>query len=839
MSEGKGAGGSALEEAVIKLRYKILGEAAYKRFDTAMTKISRRGGAQKTVNIKVSVNSRALTTLQKKLDRLAKSVRVSVGVDAAPLKGRAARQPRQSQSGNDFVGPPKPIAQRVADAAKAGARKVSEFVGPPRPIPINWPNRASDFVGPPKPSAQRIEKPSSGVTITVDQIKELGSAARAAAEAIRQNARNAARGLTGEQQRTAFDGFNRSSRTSQNRLDPYGHDVNSDIAHGVGSFSGLRFNPAAPDMSRMSFSHIPTPAPPSSLGASALSAVRRIKIPRPDISAFKGALDSMRSMVGRAGEAMQRKLELTPKIKTGGMKAGLQDAMTQLGVGTLAVGIGHVFDEAQHLEDQIRALTPSIAEATEAQKGLFAASKDTNSSYKTAVDIYSALAVMKDKTKLDSSQAVEVVRSLQAASQIGGGSAAGQERAIAQVEKAIAMDKLTIIGLNSIERQSRGITVAVAEGLGKTVPELRKLAHEGKIGAKELSDALLKMAPEMQRRLGNVRVTFGNLRNYANTVMLEWATKLSDNWDGWGKGMQKIRDAMAGLNNFMSGAFDKLVGYLGSGKQAAKGVQFAFMALGGGAVLAAVWAFGGAVLAALWPVVVAAGAVLAAILAVDDVLHWVAGKGSVMGDMVGPFKNFKPVFDDISKSFSDLGKAWGSLWGGDDGMADALNQGEEPPLAKSFRSMLESVKELVDNIKEMLRLLKALQDGDYDSASKIGGNIVKNGLVSGGHAEGLTWNETALYSLYGDRPRDDPYFGWWIRSTDWLRGTQTLPLDQRKAQIDEWRAGGSGSSSVTNNPTVNIYAQTNDPAEIGKQAAGAITDALKPPMLPNTERGPR
>ena len=172
-------------------------------------------------------------------------------------------------------------------------------------------------------------------------------------------------------------------------------------------------------------------------------------------------------------------------------------------------------------------------------------------------------------------------------------------------------------------------------------------------------------------------------------------------------------------------------------------------------------------------------------------------------------------------------------------MADALKQGEEPPLAKSFRSMLGSVKQLIDNIKEMLRLLKALQDGDYGSALDVGGNIVKNGLTPGSDAHGMSWGESLKYTLYGKNPREDPIMGWWIRSTDWMQGIKTLPIDQRKAQIDEWRAGGSGSSSVTNNPTVNIYAQTNDPAEIGKQAAGAITDALKPPMLPNTERGPR
>lgn len=803
-----GSDNNVLQEAIIALRYKIENEQAYKEFQKAMSALGGTGKSSKTkANVEVKVSGlSALKKLQKELRGLSK--RTGVSVDATPQRSAAA------------------------SALKRGARAVQDaFVGPPRPVPITRQQRASngDYREIPTSRSGNGALPSNAPVVTVDQIKELGSAARAAAEAIRNNIHKGASGLNASQQREAIAGFGRSVRDVRSRLDPFAADANSDAARAAGSFSGLRFNRAAPDMSRMSFSPL--------AGASERS---RIRIPSPDLTVFKRAIENLKQYVGRAGREMQQRLNIEPKINTGGIKSGLHDAMAQLGVGAVAMGFGHILDEAQHLQDQIRALTPSISEATAAQKGLFAASKDTNSSYKTAVDIYSALAVMKDKTKLDSSQAVEVVRSLQAASQIGGGSADGQERAIAQVEKAIAMNKLTVMGLNSIERQSRGITVALAEGMGVTVADLRKMAHEGKIGAEEMSQALLKMAPEMQRRLGKVRVTFGNLKNYAHTVMLEWATRLSDNWDGWGKGMQTVRDLMAGLNDFMSRAFDKLTSILGSGENAAKSVQYAFLSLGGGAVLAAVWAFGGAVLAALWPVVLAAGAVFTAIVAIDDILGWISGKQSVMGDLVGPFEKWKPMFDDIGKSFGELGKAWVDLWGGSGGMKDALNNGDEPPLAKSFRSMLQSIKDIIENTKELLRLLKALQNGDYGSALDIGGNVAKNGLTPGGDAHGMSWDESLKYSLYGKDPRNDPFMGWWIKSTDWMTGTKTLPIDQRKAQIDQMRGGGDGSVVTNNNePHITVYSSSGDPSDIASKAADAVSAAIKPPMLPNSERGPR
>lgn len=821
MSEGKGSSG-AIEEAVINLRYKLLNEAAYKRFDAALASLSGKKNLTKTISVGVKVDGRGLrrlATLKRRLDSIAKHIRVSVGVSAPrnAAKNITSRPASTSQPASTQTS----VRQRMPG-------KVDEFVGPPKPIPISWPSRQTSSS--PQAAAQKRTDIAPTTIITVEQLKRLGDAAKAAAESIKNNSSRAIGRLGGSRE---FNSFNYSARDMRNRLDPRGVDINNDVAHMNRDFSSLRFGRVAPDMAGMSFS--PTASTAARIASQANASSRR-SIRPPDVTAFKAAVERLKEWSTRAGKELEKKLSPTPVVHTEKLKAGLNDAMAQLGVGAFAAGIAGTFDEAQHLEDQIRALTPSIKEAAEAQKGLFEASKDTNSSYKTAVDIYSALAVMKDKTKLDSSQAVEVVKSLQAASQIGGGSAAGQERAIQQVEKAIAMNKLSVIGLNSIERQSRGITVALAEGMGVTVADLRKLAHEGKIGAEEMSQALLKMAPEMQKRLGNVRVTLGNLKNYARTVMLEWATRLSDSWDGWGKGMATVRNAMSSLNDFMIRAFDKLSSVMGSSENAARLVQYAFIALGGGAVIAAVSAFGGAVLAALLPVMVAAGAVLVAILAIDDIMMWVAGKNSVMGELVGPFKNFKPVFDGIAQSFRGLGSAWSSLWNG--GMGDALNKEEaEPPLARSFREVLEAVNETVKSLEKMLRMLKALKDGDYGSALDIGGGFLQNELTPGGNAKGLSWGETAKYYMYGQDPRNDPVMGWYWRSTDWIQGIRTPSLQERQQQIAQ--AQQSSQQTVNNSPVINITAQTNDPDAIGRSAADEVTRALNIPMLPTSERGPR
>ena len=794
MSNSEKPSGNAIEEAVINLRYKLIGEAAYKRFDKAMASLKRKGDQKKTVTIDVKVNSGGLLRLKNQLDSLAKNIKLSAGVDVtSPAKGRK-----------------NPAAELHKSEVEAAGRR--------KPIPINWPGRERsyaprEFVGPPRPRDAESSSPS--VMITAEQIKRLGDAARAAAEAVSSEGKVLAARTAGARE---FNGFNASAREIRNRLDPFGGDHNADIFHRNRQLSELGFNPAAPDLSRMRFSPLGVRGGPGG------------SVPRPDMTAFKSAIASLERWAKSAGGKIQQALNIEPRVKTGGMKSSLRNAMGQLGVGFAFGGFASVMNEAQQIQDQIKNLSPSIEDATRAQQGLLAAAKQTNASYKGTVDIYSSLAAISDKTKLSTDQNVGITKTIQMASQLGGGSAEGQKRAIVQLEQALQMGKMDGQGINSIEAQSRGLAIVLAQGMGKSMADLKQLTKEGKITADEITKAFMKMGPEVEKRFAKVRVTLGGLKNYAKTVMLEWATRLSGAWDGWGKGMGFIRDVMEGLNSFMARAFDGLSAALGGGENAAKAVQYAFLALGGGAVLAAIATFGGAVLAALWPVALAAGAVFAAILAVDDVMGWVAGKKSVMGDLVGPFEDFKPVLDEISKSFGELGKAWASLWDG--GLGDALNKEDaDPPMARSFRKVLEAVNETIQSLKDLVGMLEALKNGDYGGAMEIAGKKFRN-FVAEGKAGGLS----ALYNASSYLvPSIDPTTVVAAKLADLAPPSVPSRQDLQQQLMQQ----PPSQQTINNSPIINIGATSPDPDAIGRSAADAVMNALKAPMLPTSERGPR
>lgn len=773
MSDGDRSGGNVLEEAIIKLRYAVSGEKDYKKFIKSLDSIES-GGISRKAKVGVEVDEGALRSIgniRKKINDSIGRFQATVGIKTSVGGGVSDE------------------TKRFFDRARSDA------------------------------AARKLSGDDKRTTITAESIRELGSASKAAAEAIRRSASGLS--LPAGRQASAISGFYRSS-SQLNRLDAYGADANLDRAMMAGNMSGMRFSPASMNPSK------------SSRNSSSL-------IPRVDMSRLKQGLEAGSGMVDRFSDRVRSKLEMSPGIDMGSWRSSLNGAVAQLGVAGLVTGFGKTLDEAQQLTDQIRNLSPTLKDAEIAQAGLLDVAKQTNSSYRGTVDLYSSLAVIADRTKLSVQQNTDITRAINMSSQLGGGSAMGHRRAIIQLEQAFQMGKMDGQGMNSIESQSRGLAKALAEGMGKSVADLKRMTKEGKLTSEVMTQALLKVAPKLQEQFKNVRVTFGGLKNYAGTMALEWATKLSKMWDGWGKGMGAARNALASFNDFVQSAFGKFAGFIGSGENASKALQMALLSLGGGAVLAAISAFGGAVLAALWPVAVAAGAVFTAFLAIDDVIGWIQGKDSVMTDLVGPFSKFKPMFDDISSAVSGFYDTWQNMWNSAGGVKDALSTGQEPPLAAWLRSMLTTIKETIQSMTELLKLYKAYQEGDYGTLKGKGASMIRNGIDRG--TGGLGWTDTAMYSTWGDNPREG-WAGPWIKAVDWMTGSQTPSKDQRIAYEQQQQAqqGYMGQMQTTHNIDIKVDANGAGGQEISSEITSGLRnfyDSLNGTKLPTAERGPR
>lgn len=291
-------------------------------------------------------------------------------------------------------------------------------------------------------------------------------------------------------------------------------------------------------------------------------------------------------------------------------------------------------------------ITGSIGKAKEAQQELLQVSKETHSSYEGTRDLFVSFQSIADKTKLSLKENVELTKTVQIASKMGGGNQT--ELAITQLEQAIKKGKMDQQDLHSIEMFSPGITGALAKGLDISIADLREKVHKG-LKAEDIIKALQKVGPELAKMNAESDLTWDNVKHYAETTLLQIVGKITDAADGFNVFYSTAIKVIDYLKAAFDKLFDILTDYFGSSKEAAIQLQIALMSLGGGAVIAALIAFGSALAAALWPVTIAVASVFALIEAFRMLQRWADGESGILQTLFGDFNEVKaklqPLFD--------------------------------------------------------------------------------------------------------------------------------------------------------------------------------------------------
>lgn len=291
-------------------------------------------------------------------------------------------------------------------------------------------------------------------------------------------------------------------------------------------------------------------------------------------------------------------------------------------------------------------ITGDINKAKDAQQQLLQVSKETHSSYEGTRDLFVSFQSIADKTKLSLKENVELTKTVQIASKMGGGTQT--ELAITQLEQAIKKGKMDQQDLHSIEMFSPGITGALAKGLDISIADLRDKVHKG-LKAEDIIKALQKVGPELAKMNAEADLTFDNVSHYAETTLLQIVGKITEAADGFGIFYKAMIKAIDYLKAGFDSLFGTLTNWLGGADRAAQMFQTALVSLGGGAVIAALIAFGTALATALWPVAAATAAVFALIESFMMLKDWVNGEDGLLTSWFGDFSKVKevlqPIFD--------------------------------------------------------------------------------------------------------------------------------------------------------------------------------------------------
>lgn len=185
---------------------------------------------------------------------------------------------------------------------------------------------------------------------------------------------------------------------------------------------------------------------------------------------------------------------------------------------TLAATVGAAFgvreivqaaDAWRNLTNRLTLVTTSTEQLGAAQEQLFDIAQRTRASLSATAEVYQRLAQNAGALGLTLDEVGTVTERINKLIAISGTSAQSAEAALQQLGQAFASGMLRGEELNSVMEQAPALAMAIAEGMGVTVGELRKLGEEGKITAEAVVKALEQQGDKINEQFANMVPTVG------------------------------------------------------------------------------------------------------------------------------------------------------------------------------------------------------------------------------------------------------------------------------------------------------------------------------------------
>lgn len=161
------------------------------------------------------------------------------------------------------------------------------------------------------------------------------------------------------------------------------------------------------------------------------------------------------------------------------------------------------------LQSKLRLVTSGEAELAMVQENVIDLARDTRQSFEAVGELYARVARSSKELGASQSDILKVVKAVSQAIQISGNSAHEAEAGMIQLSQALASGTLRGDELRSVLEQMPRVAQAIAEGLGVTVGQLRKLGAEGKLTSQHVFQALISQSEKLNEEFRKLTPTVG------------------------------------------------------------------------------------------------------------------------------------------------------------------------------------------------------------------------------------------------------------------------------------------------------------------------------------------
>ena len=234
-----------------------------------------------------------------------------------------------------------------------------------------------------------------------------------------------------------------------------------------------------------------------------------------DSREVKSAISDLNQLSGASSGAEQGATKASSAFR------GLGAVLASLGIAAIAREAIMLADTFTRMSGQLALVTRNAEQLAAAEKQLFAMSQTTRVGYESTVSLFSRLARSTENLGVSQQSVMRVTETINKAMIVSGTSAEQASGALMQLGQAFASGALRGDELNSVMEGMPRVAQAIAEGMGITVGELRKLGAQGKLTGAEVYAALLKMGDDIDSEFKRMPMTVAqSMTVLSNSLML-------------------------------------------------------------------------------------------------------------------------------------------------------------------------------------------------------------------------------------------------------------------------------------------------------------------------------
>lgn len=209
----------------------------------------------------------------------------------------------------------------------------------------------------------------------------------------------------------------------------------------------------------------------------------------------------------------------------------LRRALGLIGGGLAVQQLVQMADAYTNIQNRLKLVTTGTANLARVTNELFEISNRTRSSYEGTANMYARVALSARSLGVSQQELLNFTESLNQAVILSGASMREAEGALIQLSQGLASGTLQGDEMRSVLEQLPMVADVIADHLGVTRGELRKMGSEGKVSAQQILEAFREAREELGEKFAETVPTIGQafqvLKNRALELWGEFATTSS------------------------------------------------------------------------------------------------------------------------------------------------------------------------------------------------------------------------------------------------------------------------------------------------------------------------